>query len=264
MIRKARPSDAADIAALLHDSFDVALTPYMAYLQPGIDAFLRSRIAHSWSASDRRFWVSYGDGRLLAFAETQQFEADTQFLSYICVAEHARGRGLASSLIAHWLDAESAIGTVMLDVHANNGPARRLYERLGFEADSTALWLRRPLPEPAEPVMAADLHVAQACLDTYGFAELQLLHESVPRIGLLGHTVVRVTSLSSLYDDALLARIASAFPERREAFAIVPSEQVERAALGNPGGIILESIRMAASASEIRARLARVGSHVPK
>jgi ribosomal-protein-alanine N-acetyltransferase len=53
----------------------------------------------------------------------------------VAVVPRCRGRGLGDLLVGELLRraAESGAGSVMLEVRADNGPARRLYERHGFE-----------------------------------------------------------------------------------------------------------------------------------
>jgi ribosomal-protein-alanine N-acetyltransferase len=53
----------------------------------------------------------------------------------VAVVPASRGKGLGDLLVGELLRhaAEGGAGSVMLEVRADNGPARRLYERLGFE-----------------------------------------------------------------------------------------------------------------------------------
>ena len=70
--------------------------------------------------------------------------ADASTLVAMYVAQRARGTGVGESLVQAVLDEAAARGRsrVILEVTETNGPARRLYERMGFVLDGT----RKPLP----------------------------------------------------------------------------------------------------------------------
>lgn len=65
----------------------------------------------------------------------------------VAVVPGSRGRGLGDLLVGELVRraAESGAGSVMLEVRADNGPARRLYERHGFqEVSSRRRYYRQP------------------------------------------------------------------------------------------------------------------------
>jgi [ribosomal protein S18]-alanine N-acetyltransferase len=68
----------------------------------------------------------------------------------VAVTPTRRGRGLGDLLMEELVRraAERGAGSVMLEVRADNGPARRLYERHGFEEVSVR---RRYYRQPAGP-----------------------------------------------------------------------------------------------------------------
>lgn len=72
------------------------------------------------------------------------------FLHDVVVAEPLRGRGIAGRLIeaaARWLEAQG-VPRVMLWTAERNGPAQRLFERLGFRR--TMIEMTRERSSPAE------------------------------------------------------------------------------------------------------------------
>jgi ribosomal protein S18 acetylase RimI-like enzyme len=73
------------------------------------------------------------DGEPAACAKATTFDGMT-YLSSIGTREEFRGRGLAALATRHALAIGRAgsAGTAYLGVHSHNGPALRLYERLGF------------------------------------------------------------------------------------------------------------------------------------
>jgi mycothiol synthase len=99
------------------------------------------------------------DGAVLGYALAYVFEADTQatgvpetHLGQIGVLPHARGRGLASALIAAALrsGAEQGCRRAGLDVDSDNVTgALALYEKLGFTTTRTRVSWSRSLPPVA-------------------------------------------------------------------------------------------------------------------
>jgi ribosomal-protein-alanine N-acetyltransferase len=64
---------------------------------------------------------------------------DEAHVNNLAVRGDFRGRGLGTALLAHVLQAGASKGAerATLEVRRSNGPARRLYERLGFEVAAT-------------------------------------------------------------------------------------------------------------------------------
>lgn len=225
MIRPAKLADLGQIGQLIRESFKPELLPYMVYAQHGIGSFLAQFIRYRRILSDRMLLVTEGDaGILTAFAEFRYLDQGKSLLSYICVRPEARGHGLASALIRHHLQQMPGLWRVDLDVFADNGPALSLYRKLGFEEAGTATWFARPIPATgngADPIGIPNLPVANAAYDRYGFCELQVSWgDNETRMGRIGNSVLRCFEAANFKNDALLARLAAAFPDLREVLLI--------------------------------------------
>lgn len=100
--------------------------------------------------------LALGDGAVVGYALVYVYEADTRatgvpdaYFGQIGVFPGARGRGLATAVIAASLHAAAAAGcgTASLQVDSENGTgALRLYERLGFARRRTSVSWARSLP----------------------------------------------------------------------------------------------------------------------
>ncbi len=86
--------------------------------------------AYGWSALLRYLG--------LALLERKE-EPDCLLMDGIAVADDARGRGIGSRLLNALTEHASALGkaSIRLDVIDTNPNARRLYERMGFNAEKT-------------------------------------------------------------------------------------------------------------------------------
>lgn len=221
MIRPARPSDIPQIAALLQETLNPVLACYLTYSQHGIGAFLATYVEQADLVSDRMLLVAAQGSRVNGFAEFRLSGADNAHLSYICVHPDARGKGLASTLVRH----PATLGARQIDlfVFADNAPALALYAKLGFAQDSEMGWFVRALP-PADgsgTLIVRNLPVATASFDRFGFCEMQAGFGGRDiRVGRIGDSVLRCFSQKDFADDALLARLAAAFPSAREALFI--------------------------------------------
>ena len=81
----------------------------------------------------RSWWVAHDDGELIGIAGGMIVDTDVQILD-VAVAAAARRRGIARKLLSHVSYDAQMLGctTASLEVEAGNGPARALYEALGF------------------------------------------------------------------------------------------------------------------------------------
>lgn len=223
MIRDATMGDLDRIAALVRGSFNPALHPYMVYAQAGIGRFLAAFIAHPGAVTDRTLLVATDHaGEAVAFAEFRHGGGDA-LLSYICVSAEARGQGVATAMIAHFLRV-SGPQRIDLDVFADNAAAISLYRGLGFQETSGTGWFARQLPPPsakATPLTIDNLPVALAAFESHGFCELQLRWRGNDvKLGRIGETVFRCFDAAVFDDDDLLSRLRSIFPSAQEALFI--------------------------------------------
>lgn len=75
---------------------------------------------------------------------------DEAHINNLAVFPDLRGRGIGTALLRHALEEARRLGAVRatLEVRASNGPARRLYERLGFtEAGTRRAYYTNPVED---------------------------------------------------------------------------------------------------------------------
>jgi diamine N-acetyltransferase len=87
--------------------------------------------------------LATADGEVVGFAEWAHDESDgTYGLGGLVIDHRHQGRGLGQAavdaLVQH-LRAQSPPGDIVLTVHEDNEPARRLYQRFGFVATGEVL-----------------------------------------------------------------------------------------------------------------------------
>ncbi|MFG1677835.1 GNAT family N-acetyltransferase [Micromonospora sp. NPDC049282] len=257
-VRPAVPADAAWLAEVSRASFAPRLRDYLTSAQPGIDRFWQVVITHPASFPGRCFLVAEAaDGDRLGFAELTLTERDRAHLSYVCVVEAARGRGVARHLLRAYLDRSPDVRTVQLDVFADNAPARALYDRLGFAVEATSTWWVADLAldgiAPGDDVRLDGLHAARAWLDTYGFAEFTVAADAGRvRLGRPSARVLRCFDPATLRQPALLAAVRQEFPEVDRVLVMTPGDDAPPSAVGELRAVN-RSLRM--STAEIRTRL---------
>ncbi|MFC9335672.1 GNAT family N-acetyltransferase [Arthrobacter sp. NPDC057009] len=199
----------------------------MIYAQHGIERFLTVPFHYPNCNTDKVLLAKSWNHEILGFADFRLHEDNSAFLSYICVAEEARGRGIATGLISSFLEENPHVTHLGLDVFDDNTAAKALYEKLGFETQSASAWITRPIPEPHGAVSIASLPAAVSAFEAHGFCELDV-RRGIERLnmGRIGEEVLRCPSAASFDDDGLLSAVRSAFPELKEAFAIIPVSEV--------------------------------------
>jgi GNAT superfamily N-acetyltransferase len=195
----------------------------MTYTQHGVTAFLEVELLHPRSFPDKSFLVSTDeDDRVIGFAEFRTNAKKVGFLSYVCVADHSRGLGVATSLIDHFVVSHQPLDRLELDVFDDNSSALRLYEKLGFVPHAQKAWLRRCLSSPSTPLSIPQLHMPAAAYAAYGFCELLVEWRGQDtRLGRIGTGVLRCFDLSSFSDDDLLASAQATFPSLTAALTIL-------------------------------------------
>nr|WP_300047965.1 GNAT family N-acetyltransferase [uncultured Nocardioides sp.] len=228
---RVRPAVAEDlpwVADLVRDSFDDALLPYLIAAQPGIVSWWSTVVEHPGSFPTTRFSIAVdGDGGRLGYAELKESGERTGFLSYVAVSHAARGQGVARRLIADYLRDERHLEAMELDVFESNQPARRLYDRLGFEETSRTTWWGAPLEvdAPRADLPVADLHAVLARHRAYGFTDLVVDPGGrAVRFGVMGDDVLRCFSVDAFSDLAAQAVVRDVFPRLSRRFAVLPGD----------------------------------------
>lgn len=122
-LRPARPAEAVEIAVMSRDLVESGLgwtwTP--------------DRVREQIRCRDSCVLVAPGARRLRGFG-VMYFATAEAHLLLLAVRPEDRGRGLGRSLL-HWLELSAqacGIGTVYLEVRADNIGAQRFYHRLGY------------------------------------------------------------------------------------------------------------------------------------
>lgn len=239
VVRPLTRADLSVVGALVLGSFDSRLTPFMVATQHGWTDFVRVALDHPRHFPSQHLRVAELDGTVVGFADFRTPGDGSGFLSYICVAPAARGRGIARALFRDCVRETGDLHTVALDVFEDNEPARAMYVGMGFEAGDVQVWWQSPIraeaAEAAEPVALAGLPVALAALDTYGFCEVSGTRAGQPvRFGRLGSSVLRLFSAEDFEDAPLAAALARDFPEVTTTFGVLPASHKPRVAGAEP------------------------------
>lgn len=126
-----RPAAAADGAAL------VELLRQLGY--PGTDAFIARRLRQLADHPDALLLVAEADGVVLGFISLHfmpqlALAGDFCRVSYLCVAEQARGLGIGARLEALAVTEAHKRGCDRIELHSNarRVDAHRFYARLGY------------------------------------------------------------------------------------------------------------------------------------
>ena len=259
-VGRLRKGDTDAAASLVRSVFPIPLHPYLAYCQRGLGEYLGVFMEHPALFSNYHLYGAWDRrNRLIGFAEFRGLQGEDQFLTYLAVAPTWRRAGVATGLLSNHLNDAVHSGRFLLDVFANNTPARRLYGRLGLRVELGAGWIARRL-EPLRSVLrddagsftVQDFHQSAAARHRYGFCQLHVQYERATY--LLGHTSATALRVPStlLGDERFLQRIIGAFPWVTDVFCVAATaEQAELL----PGKKIVDSLRMSASIDEVREAL---------
>lgn len=136
-----RPATAADVPALL------PLLEQLGY--PGCGDFAERRVRELVAHPDAALWVAQGEGGILGFISLHfvpQLACAGDFcrISYLCVAEHARGRGIGALLevAAEHEARRRGCDRIELHSHERRTRAHEFYARQGY-AESPKYLMKR-------------------------------------------------------------------------------------------------------------------------
>ena len=219
-LRAMVPDDADEAAGLIGMTFPEPVRQYAAYAQSGTAAHLRDRIEGREHPGPEGLVVAEEQGTIVGCADVRG-DGISALLAYLAVAPAHRGHGLGTDLLVHALDAFPSATDVALDVFAENGSARRLYERLGFLVIERRGWYVRPLPKPDHSRPLGQGRSEAHRQDRYGFSLLHLGSGERPRtLGRIGDAVLRCPTETEFCDDSILAIARTAVPGLTEALLV--------------------------------------------
>lgn len=220
---------------ILLDSVPAHLRPYLADAQPEYTELLRRILISPETHPRHRLRVLVtGSGRLAAFADVRVDAPDpeTGFVSLLVVFRQFRGRGLASRLFRQIAQEFAEMRALELDVFADNEPAIRLYDSLGFRRTSTHQWLTRAVPTlqegaaPARPSLTEAAEAAEAQhvrdeLAAVGSARLSPAQTGADAdLRLVGDRVIQAFDIPTFLDTDLLSAVVAAHGGPRTALLI--------------------------------------------
>lgn len=226
IIRAAALDDVRAVARLFRHSFDPELHPYLTQAQHGASRFMALPFRYPQLYAGHEMLVAMHGDDLVGVADFRRSSPGDGFLSYLFIAEEARGHGLATALIRFFLD-KTSVKTLALDVFTSNGPANALYDKFGFSTGPQNSWLARDLPRATSPEGIQDFASQDASHKTYGFSQFTTdgSHFTAANFGHIGDSVLKCFSADTFEDDDVLGRLHASLPECSEAFAVVSGER---------------------------------------
>lgn len=97
--------------------------------------------------TNHQLFLALENERLLGFIFCKiEPESESGYVDFIGTDVPARGRGIAADLLASgvdWMLSAPSTGKISLTVHANNIPARNLYEKFGFTTEHVMCGYRK-------------------------------------------------------------------------------------------------------------------------
>jgi ribosomal protein S18 acetylase RimI-like enzyme len=173
LVRPGVVDDVPLLADLTARSFDGALHPYLTVAQAGAARFLALALTHPHLHPGRELLVAVSEEAVVGYADIRTSPEGDAFLSYLCVVEEARGRGVATTLLDAFRE-ERRPRSLALDVFTSNAPANALYDRMGFGRGPLSTWVARPLPAAAAAPAPVEAFASQhATHETYGFSQFR-------------------------------------------------------------------------------------------
>lgn len=220
-----------NVLDLVHQSFEPEILMYMTYGQRGIFEFLGDSLPMKGVIPDRDRIIAIDSiaEKVIGFADFSNQDRVSSHLSYICVDEAYRGRNIATSLIHHFLQTNSSVKQLTLDVFSQNVAAIGLYKKLGFLAEQNNVWHVRPIfgRNIDEKIKIFDTPQMNASQLRFGFSILRIQTKYGEfSIGRLGDEIIRMNNRIIFNDDRLLATLRQVFPRIRSAVLITDEDDL--------------------------------------
>jgi ribosomal protein S18 acetylase RimI-like enzyme len=218
-IRRATPGDAAQVVALVRESFrprDLGLTIYGC---SGVAAYLDAEFATPREVARSSHLVSVAEGPIAGYIEMRRSPGGL-WLNYIATDPGWRRRGIGTALIRDGLAAcGEAPGTKwILDVFDHNAQARRWYEAMGFRTVARLGFWRienRSTPLPGVSAAIVGLPQADAAHQRFGFSRFTVAErERSFKVGRLGERWWRITDPEILRAPGALSALRRIEPFR--------------------------------------------------
>lgn len=255
IVRPAELFDVSQMATILRAGFPPTLVDRTILGCDGFHCYLADTIAIGPRGGTQ--YVLVADAAAVVGVAEFRWSFDGILLNHIYVSPDRQGQGLGRMLLAEGIARTIACTGraagecgICLDVFADNFPARRWYDSIGFATVGELVWKDIPL-QPSDrtgrPWYVSNWAQAECAHAAYGFSEFELRTEiGRHRIGRLGAQWFRVTDTAILTDATALAALAELDPARRLLYF---GPRVD----DSPPQAI--SLRMQAAASEVLNRL---------
>lgn len=224
IVRPAELSDVSPMATILRAGFPPTLVDRTILGCVGFHRYLADTVAIGPRGGT--LYVLVADAAAVLGVAEFRWSFDGILLNHIYVSPGRQGQGLGRMLLAEgiartiaWTGRAAGECGICLDVFADNFPARRWYESIGFTTVGELAWLQRPL-EPlgrtGRPWYLSGWPQAECAHAAYGFSEFELRTEiGRHRIGRLGTQWFRITDAAILSDATGLAALTELDPARR-------------------------------------------------
>lgn len=232
LVRAANDTDANSIVQLVKDAFDPKILNAMTYGCCGIESYVRASCTLPRNVSDTLFYVA-DDGTQVVGCIELRLIGTTVFLNYICTHQGFRQKGLGKELLrkAIQLARTSSSSNMSLDVFYFNSIAKRWYEKLGFEIESSTAWWSIPLNSGGCAALGkiSGLAHANVCQREFGFSQFSLhTSSSTYRIGRLGSDWFRVLEAKLLKDTEALSTLQELDPKRKLLGLFPETQEVQK------------------------------------
>lgn len=256
----ASPTHADRIVELIRQGFSeqfLSMTPMGCH---GAAEYCRHLIQAQDQFGDSTYAVAAIDDEVAGCIELRT-TTDSIFINYVCVAPEARSHGIASRLLRYAADVvrTPAHRWLRLDVLEDNAVARRWYEGLGFQTESTTDWHTMPLPKGNNAAgYVSGLPQAEVLQRAFGFSQINVLASSGRySVGLLGDEWLRVTDSAVLADSDATGVLASRYPDRT-ALVLAPTGDLPEE-LVSGARLRARTLRMSLDLSRYDARIQEEG-----